>query len=413
MTIKRRMRATLERIPGAVTLARLTLETFNACLKYRVTGLSAEAAFYMLLSLPPLVLGLFGGLGYVGRWLGDDTVQEIVDSIESYALQFLTESSVTELVLPTINDVLRGGRAELVSVGFLLSIWSGSRALNVFVDTISIMYGQKDVRGIVHMRAVSIVLYVLGIIAAILTLPLVLLGPELIGGWLPSQLDFLQLLYWPIVLVLSVAGLTTLYQVSMPRRASWWRDVPGAVLALVMWLLAGVVVRFALTATLGGSTTIFGPLSTPIVLLIWLYTLAIAILIGAGLNAATRQLWPAQLHVATSRRLLTRARSRMSTVPLPSLPPLPPLSPAARRASHGDAAPALEQSPLDEPDAVESAEAEQRAQDQQYAKRERSALAEAIERELAHGIRHHEPREPGSTGAGEGSTAPEGRPDRP
>ncbi|MBB2988123.1 YihY/virulence factor BrkB family protein [Terracoccus luteus] len=403
MTWRTRLRAGLGRVPGLLTLARLTLQTFNTCLRYRVTGLAAEAAFYMLLSLPPLVLGLFGGLGYVGRWLGPETVSVVVESIEQYALRFLTEASVTELVLPTIEDVLRGGRAELVSVGFLLSIWSGSRALNVFVDTISIMYGQKDVRGIVHMRAVSIVLYVIGILAAIVTLPLVLVGPELVRGWLPSQLDFIGLLYWPFVLLLSVAGLTTLYQVSMPRRASWWRDVPGAALALVIWLLASVVVRVALQATLGGSTTIFGPLSTPIVLLIWLYTLAIAILIGAGLNAATRVIWPVRLFDPTSRRLISQARSRFRR---PAVSPAagsvgasPTVTPAevALADSGPDAGgPGESCVRADAPAGADGSgdampgfddEATRRALEQQFAKRERSAFAEAIERELSHGLR--------------------------
>ena len=93
---------------------------------------------------------------------------------------------------------------------------------------------------------------------------------------------------------MSVPALTSLYHVSTPRRGPWLRDVPGAVLAMTIWLLASYVVRVSLEASLGGST-IYGPLSAPIVLLIWLYALAIAILIGSGLNAATRTIWPVVL----------------------------------------------------------------------------------------------------------------------
>ena len=58
-------------------------------------------------------------------------------------------------------------------------------------------------------------------------------------------------------------------------------------LALVIWLLASVVLRVVLTASISGtSTSIYGPLATPIVILIWLYALAMAVLIGAALNAA-------------------------------------------------------------------------------------------------------------------------------
>jgi membrane protein len=294
MSARERFRTTLERVPGGVTAVRLMLRTLDVCLDYRVTGLAAEAAFFMLLSLPPLVLGLFGGLGYVSGWIGPDAASRVVAEIETYAARFLTEDSITDLLIPTVQDVLARGRPELVSVGFLLSLWAGSRALNVFIDTVSIMYGQKDVRGIIQLRALSLSLYTVGTLAGIVLLPIVLLGPSIIGAWLPPELDFLRYLYWPTVLLVSVLALTSLYHVSTPRRGPWLRDIPGAVVAMTIWLLASYVVRASLEASLGGST-IYGPLSAPIVLLIWLYALAIAILIGSGLNAATRTIWPVVL----------------------------------------------------------------------------------------------------------------------
>ena len=61
------LRRWLARFPALESLARLLVETIRICLRYRVTGLASEAGFFALLSLPPLVLGLFGGVGYVGR----------------------------------------------------------------------------------------------------------------------------------------------------------------------------------------------------------------------------------------------------------------------------------------------------------------------------------------------------------
>ena len=335
MTARERVRATLRRVPGGLTSARLALRTVDVCLDYRVTGLAAEAAFFMLLSLPPLVLGLFGGLGYLGGLIGPENVNSVVESIREYASRFLTEDSITELLIPTVQDVLARGRPELVSVGFLLTLWSGSRALNVFIDTVSIMYGQKDVRGIIRLRVLSLGLYVASTAAGIVLLPLVLLGPQLVSGWLPDQLAFLRYLYWPAVLGFSVVALTTLYHVSTPRRGAWWRNTPGSLLALAIWLASSLVVRLSLEASLGG-TTIYGPLTAPIVLLIWLYFLAIAILIGAGLNAATRILWPVPLRDDDAARLGAWVTRR-------------------------------------------------REVDQQYAHREHSPLHAAVERELARG----------------------------
>ena len=168
---KRRLRGWLARFPALLALARLTVETIRICLRYRVTGLASEAGFFALLSLPPLVLGLFAGVGYVGNWLGPNTVNQVVDAIQTYAAQFLTSESISQILLPTVDDVLKGGRADLISVGFVLSLWSGSRALNVFVDTITIMHGLGGQRGIVATRALSFFLYILAMLIGIVALP--------------------------------------------------------------------------------------------------------------------------------------------------------------------------------------------------------------------------------------------------
>ena len=213
----------------------------------------------------------------------------------------------TSCSLPTIDDVLRDGRVDVISVGFILSLWSGSRALNVFVDTVSIMYGQKDARGIVHMRAFSLLLYTLGILSAVVVLPLMLLGPGLLASWLPeAAATTTKALYWPTLIIFSVALLASMYHVSTPQRSPWRRNVPGAVLAMAIWIGASYVVRISLEASMGGSS-IYGPLSTPIVLLVWLYALAVAILIGAGLNAAANTLWPVALHEGADVRLVNWA----------------------------------------------------------------------------------------------------------
>jgi membrane protein len=272
-------------------LVALTVATTRVCLRYRVTGLAAEAGFFALLSLPPLVLGLVATAGSVGHQMGIQVMTDLRDRIAEVASGFVTPGVVSSVIVPTFEDLTRGDRLDIVSIGFLLSLWSGSRALNVYVDTVSIMYGQGGRRGIVQTRVLSFSLYVGALVVGMVLIPLILVGPSLLSqllhDWisgLPS-LAWLNWLYWPLVTVVSVAGLTTLYHVATPVRRSWWRDLPGAALALVIWLLASVVLRLVLTASVDG-TSIYGPLAAPIVLLIWSYAFALAALIGAALNAA-------------------------------------------------------------------------------------------------------------------------------
>jgi membrane protein len=312
VTPKARVRRALLRVPGAMPAAKLTVETIRVCLRYRVTGLASEAGFFMLLSLPPLVLGLFGGVGYVSGWLGKDIVNQLITGIQNFASDFLVANVVEAIILPTANDVLKNGRGDLISLGFLLSVWSGSRALNVFVDTISIMYGQSGERGIVRTRALSLTLYFLSLIVGIVVVPLVVIGPTWLKDLLPTEVQFLAYLYWPVVTIAAVASIATLFHISTPRRSPWLRDVPGAVLTLLIWVLASFVLRGTITASVSGGTSIYGPLSAPIVLLIFLYALAIAVLIGAALNAAIRTMWPVADRLSLRAQVVTRVRAWVS-----------------------------------------------------------------------------------------------------
>ncbi|TWE12925.1 membrane protein [Rudaeicoccus suwonensis] len=290
---KAALRRRLSRVPGLLQLVRLTMGTIRICMRYRVTGLAAEAGFFALLSLPPLVFGLLGAVGYLGKWIGPNTVHRVTVNIESYASQFLTEESLRQVLMPTINSALSAGRPDVISVGFLLSLWSGSRALNVMIDTVSIMYGQGGKRGIVQTRVLSLSLYFGGLAFGAIVIPLIVIGPDLLSSWLPTGLQFLMTFYWPLVGGLTILSLATFFYIATPARTPWARDLPGATLTLVIWVIASMALRWFLGRSVGDhSTSIYGPLAATIVVLTWLYFLGIAVLIGAGLNAASVRLWP-------------------------------------------------------------------------------------------------------------------------
>jgi membrane protein len=273
---------------------RLLVSTVGTCFRDRVTGLAAEAAFFALLSLPPLLFGLAGSIGYVFDNVSPAQVEAVRATILEICSRALTPQTVDSIVRPTLDDVFAGGRFDVISVGFVLALWSGSRALNVFVETITIMYGLAGRRGIVRTRVLSFCLYVMGLFTGVVTIPLVVAGPRLVDRAVPAQLEMVNELYWPIVVVLSTCFLATLYHVSVPVRTSWRMNLPGAALTMTMWIVGSYVLRWVLTTVAEGSTSIYGPLSAPIVVLLWLYLLSLAVLVGAALNAAFDRLWPDQ-----------------------------------------------------------------------------------------------------------------------
>jgi membrane protein len=264
---------------------RVVAQTFAACLRYRVTGLAAEAAFFAILSLPPLVFGLAGAIGFVAQRFEVTTLAEFRQEVLAIASRLLVPSAVEQVIAPTLDGVLSGGRFDIISIGFVIALWSGSRALNVVLDTVTIMYGLAGQRSILRTRALSFSLYTVFLVSAVILLPLVLAGPDLVDRILPPRLDAVGHLYWPVVLLGSVALLATLYHLAVPVRTSWRSDLPGAALTLLMWLAGSALLRLILGLSIG-STSIYGPLAAPIAVLIWLYVICLALLVGAAFNAS-------------------------------------------------------------------------------------------------------------------------------
>ncbi|MBW8700135.1 hypothetical protein MBT84_11055 [Streptomyces sp. MBT84] len=287
-----RARALYRNVSKRRTAWLLLKDTVNSCMGYRILGLAAEAAFFTLLSVPPLLLSLIGLLGYVDAWTGADTIQSLENNLLEASRTVLSDKGVTQIAQPILHDVMKGGRPDVISIGFLFALWSGSRAVNVFIDTITVMYGLDGTRGIVKTRLLAFVLFIVALLIGSVALPLMVAGPDAVVNVVPWSTTVVQVLYWPVVIVLSVVFLTTLYHVSVPVRSPWVEDVPGALVALAMWVLGSFLLRIYLTNTIEGPT-IYGSLAAPVAVLLWIGVSAFAVLVGAAVNAAIDRVWPA------------------------------------------------------------------------------------------------------------------------
>ncbi len=308
-----------EQLPAARAFAgrqlhhlwRIVVATVGSCIRFRVTGLAAEAAFFAVLSVPPLVFALAGAIGFVSDQFSAAQVSDVRNAVLEISRHALTDRAVDNIIAKTIDEVLQGGRYDVISIGFILALWSGSRALNVFVDTITIMHGLGGQRGIVETRALSFVLYALAMVTGAVSIPLVVAGPRLVDRALPERLDLLNELYWPVVFLLCICFLATLYHVSVPVRTNWSFNLPGATFSLFCWIAGSFVLHWVLTVTAAESRSIYGPLAAPIAVLLWLYLLAIAVLIGAAVNAAFDTVFPRQGTTRARAELVQRLRGRL------------------------------------------------------------------------------------------------------
>ena len=274
----------------------LTASTLGRAWRDRVLGLAAEAGFWQLLSLPSMLLGIVGILGFFSGSLGADTVHDIEGAILRGAKHVIVPSAVDSTVKPALDRILAGGRADVVSISFVVSLWTGSSAMATYVNTITIAYGLRQHRNAVRSRILALFLYMAFVLVGVVLLPLLVLGPSLIVRLTPKNWHHVMHIvvsvgYWPVVVLITIGLLATLYHLSVPVRTPWRRALPGALLGLVVWVAGSIVLRLWLTWAFR-STATYGPLSAPVAVLVFLYLTALAILLGAELNAEIDRFWP-------------------------------------------------------------------------------------------------------------------------
>nr|WP_308252220.1 YihY/virulence factor BrkB family protein [Pseudonocardia sp. KRD291] len=260
---------------------------------------SAAAAFWQTLSLPPLLLGLLGSLGYVGAWFAPNTLELVREQIVGVAGRLFSGNAVDEIIAPTVDSILTTGRGELVSLGFVISLWSGSSALSSFVDAITRAHDQYGVRNAVWQRTIALLMYLVGLVAGIVALPLLALGPDRVTGLLPAAmqpgvLSLIGWLYYPVLGIALMAALTTLYRTALPAKPPWRRCLPGALLAAVVFLAGVTGLRIYLNWITGTGYT-YGALAAPIAFLLAAFFIGFAVVIGAHFNASIQHFHPVRL----------------------------------------------------------------------------------------------------------------------
>jgi membrane protein len=182
-----------------------------------------------------------------------------------------------------------------------------------------VAHGQQDVRHPVWQRIFALLLYLASLLLLVIGLPVLALGPDLLTtliaeAWRPTVSAWITRFYYPATGALLVIALATLYKLALPRKLPWHRGLPGAVLAMVVFLLSSVGLRVYIGwITTTGYT--YGALATPIAFLLFVFFLGLALVLGAHFNNAIEEMWPARMTRRERRRWrrleMVRAAERM------------------------------------------------------------------------------------------------------
>lgn len=273
---------------GGLTKTELIRTVFHSCDEHDLPGRAAQLSFFFLLATFPLLIFISALLGFVFAAEG-----ELYQRLLQY-LGAIMPWTAYELVRDTVNDIISGKSGGTLSLGLILTLWSGSAGMAAVIEGLNIAYRVSDKRPWWKRRMVALVLTVCMGLLATLAMFLITTGDTvatLVESIAPAN-DILvltsALARWTIAGCSMLVALVIVYRFA-PNHPDHGLEaiLPGAIVGLLGWLLASSAFRLYLSI-FDSFTRTYGSLGAVIVLLFWLYLTAGSLLLGGEVNSAIR-----------------------------------------------------------------------------------------------------------------------------
>ncbi len=267
-----------------LTLGGLLSRVWKEMIEDDVLGQAAELSFFFLLALFPLLILLTNIFGYFAQ------SADLRSSLLGYFRRVLPGSAY-HLVVGTLDQITKGAGTGKLSLGIVGTVWAASSGMSALSDGLNRAYGIKDSRPWWKARLIAIGLTFLFAVFTALALGVILVGGRF-GNYLAGGAGVVgafawlwAIARWPLTFLFVLIVVHLLYRFAPDMKEWKWRWMtPGALVAVGMWMLVSIGFQFYLRYFNSYNAT-YGSLGAVVILMLWFYLIAIAILTGAEVDS--------------------------------------------------------------------------------------------------------------------------------
>lgn len=265
-----------------LAVVRRAVKKFNSD---HMANIAAALAYYAFLAIPAALLVVVGVFSLVA---GPDAISTVIDRLGS-----IMPGQATSLLEGSLRNLTQhhGTGVALLSVGAVLAIWSVTGAMQNVMWAMNIAYDQDETRGFVRRRFAALAMALFALVGFALVFGLLVLGPQL-SRWVGDAVgakSVVQIVWWAAQWPLLIAGLLIafaglMYLAPNVKHPRWAFLTVGAVVAIVIWLVASAAFGFYVSR-FGSYNKAWGSLAAVVIMLTWLWLSGVALLLGAEVNA--------------------------------------------------------------------------------------------------------------------------------
>lgn len=254
--------------------------------RLHVSRMASSISYYLVFAMFPLIILVLSAVAV----FGDDLIRTVSQSIE---LHDFVPQPVLDFVVLLYEQTRESNTLSAVSVSVVTLIWAASKGINAIVISMRQIYHTDAKRPIFLVTRFLSVLLTILVMIFIISIMLVLAFSEGVMSRLVAWTGIvIANRYW-IRLGSFITGYAILlltfwliYYFAAARRTKGRHALAAASLAALTWVATSYI--FSLYASRSTNISVYGSMTSIVILLLWLYVCTYALLVGAALHAMLR-----------------------------------------------------------------------------------------------------------------------------
>lgn len=248
---------------------------------------AAQSAYFFVLSMIPIIILLLTMVQFTPV-TEEDVMRAVLQVFPS-----TVEGLITMLVAQVYNQ-----SGSIIPITILIALWSAGKGVLSMTSGLNCIYENTETRNYIFLRIRASVYTVFFILAIVLSLTLSVFGNSIslfLNEYAPllrHVTDFIIRIRTLLILGVLTVFWDLVYKYLPNRKnggkTTMKKQLPGAVFTACGWQLISFVFSIYLDI-FTGFTTMYGSLTTIILILLWLYMCMYVILLGGEINALLEQ----------------------------------------------------------------------------------------------------------------------------
>ncbi|MCU0470942.1 MAG: YihY/virulence factor BrkB family protein [Arcicella sp.] len=268
----------------SATVYQVLVILFNKIIQFDIDVRAAAVAYNFTLAIFPTIIFLFSLIPYVPVTHLDQRIIGLLAEVMPEGLFVEAKTTITEIVSKP-----RGG---VLSFGFFFALYASTSGMMALMRAFNMTNKTAEKRGFIKARFIAILLNFLLTFVLVIAIVVLIIGRIAVDflfeeGLLTRDITFyfIQIITYLVIFLVFFVTISVIFYIAPAIHKRWKFVNAGSITASILTILITNLFSFYLS-NFASYNRLYGAIGTFIALMVWLYLIALILILGFEINAS-------------------------------------------------------------------------------------------------------------------------------